>query len=480
MVFPTPIPSRQLDLGPAQYFEPIPEEPAGNQVQVREGWTKIYNAITQKALQTTVAFTPVSGAGKVRWDLVYINFSGNALVTAGAEQTSPVADFTGAPDPPAYSIPVAYVMVDETASVVVEDGDITDIRPQLNLLEDLDYSSGPEYALTSGEYYGLSLVNLDTEAELVKDFIGKDNKSQQYPKYAAKGSNEYAIADDETLAQAIANLDQEAERVKDFIGKDDISDDTPTYTSTNYISNGDPLEAAIGLLDAAIQSNIGSSGFVYWFLSDIPPVGYLEADGSELSMTTYENLYDRAGNRWGLDAGNSCTFDNVTDIVNASLHGLNDDDVIEFTNSGGALPTGLFADTKYFVVSSATNTFQVSLTRGGSAVDFSTNGTGTHKFHIKFVLPDIRGVFVRGWDHGRGKDSGRVFGTEQMASSIGQDQGRYGPHQWAHLGVINNHDGYHTSSSDEHDPVYNFPATTTVYWYFIRPHNIALLPCVKY
>src|SRR5690606_21294050 len=29
------------------------------------------------------------------------------------------------------------------------------------------------------------------------------------------------------------------------------------------------------------------------------------------------------------------------------------------------------------------------------------------------VLPDLRGEFVRGWDNGRGVDSGRDFGTDQ-------------------------------------------------------------------
>ena len=35
------------------------------------------------------------------------------------------------------------------------------------------------------------------------------------------------------------------------------------------------------------------------------------------------------------------------------------------------------------------------------------SGSGT------FNLPDLRGEFVRGWDHGRGADSGRTFGSYQ-------------------------------------------------------------------
>jgi microcystin-dependent protein len=37
------------------------------------------------------------------------------------------------------------------------------------------------------------------------------------------------------------------------------------------------------------------------------------------------------------------------------------------------------------------------------------NGDGV----TTFAIPDMRGVFPRGWDHGRGLDSGRGFGSYQ-------------------------------------------------------------------
>ena len=30
-----------------------------------------------------------------------------------------------------------------------------------------------------------------------------------------------------------------------------------------------------------------------------------------------------------------------------------------------------------------------------------------------FALPDLRGLFIRGWDNGRGIDVGRTFGSYQ-------------------------------------------------------------------
>lgn len=41
-------------------------------------------------------------------------------------------------------------------------------------------------------------------------------------------------------------------------------------------------------------------------------------------------------------------------------------------------------------------------------------GDGTTTFN----LPDLRGEFVRGWDHGRGVDAGRTIGSNQIASSV--------------------------------------------------------------
>lgn len=74
----------------------------------------------------------------------------------------------------------------------------------------------------------------------------------------------------------------------------------------------------------------------------------------------------------------------LTTISNASpavftlnSHGLSNGDRIVLSTSGG-LPTGLTVGTIYYVINQATNTFNVSLTSGGSAVNTSSAGSGTH------------------------------------------------------------------------------------------------------
>jgi hypothetical protein len=64
-------------------------------------------------------------------------------------------------------------------------------------------------------------------------------------------------------------------------------------------------------------------------------------------------------------------------VVTWAAHGMSDGDPVVFTTTG-ALPTGLSANTTYYVVSSTANTFQMSATQGGTAVTTSGTQSGTH------------------------------------------------------------------------------------------------------
>ena len=50
------------------------------------------------------------------------------------------------------------------------------------------------------------------------------------------------------------------------------------------------------------------------------------------------------------------------------------------SNSGGGLPGGLAASTRYWVVNVLGDTFQLATSRGGAAIDITSAGTGTHSF----------------------------------------------------------------------------------------------------
>lgn len=91
------------------------------------------------------------------------------------------------------------------------------------------------------------------------------------------------------------------------------------------------------------------------------------------------------------------------------------------------------------------------------------NGTTT------FNLPDLRGEFIRGWDNGRGIDSGRTFGSAQA------DELR--AHTHTYRGA--------TISPTGSDPTgtgatFNTGNTGSTGGAETRPRNIALMYCIKF
>ena len=80
------------------------------------------------------------------------------------------------------------------------------------------------------------------------------------------------------------------------------------------------------------------------------------------------------------ESGTAFTVDAGTDFATSPAHGLsNGDRIMVFSST--TLPAGLSLATVYFVVNKTANTFQLSLTSGGAAIDLTDAGTGTHKFH---------------------------------------------------------------------------------------------------
>lgn len=65
-------------------------------------------------------------------------------------------------------------------------------------------------------------------------------------------------------------------------------------------------------------------------------------------------------------------------VVTWTAHGLAEGTPVTF-NTTGALPTGLAADTQYYVTNPTTNTFQVAATRLGAAINTSGSQSGVHK-----------------------------------------------------------------------------------------------------
>lgn len=133
-------------------------------------------------------------------------------------------------------------------------------------------------------------------------------------------------------------------------------------------------------------------GAVLAFAMSTPPEGWLEADGSAVSRTTYADLFAAIGTSYGIGDG-STTFN----------------------------------------------------------------------------LPDLRGEFVRGWDNGRGVDSGRAIASTQT------DELKSHSHlfNYGSSGSVQAASNY-TNSVAGTAGTYSAGGAET------RPRNVAMMYCVKY
>ena len=156
----------------------------------------------------------------------------------------------------------------------------------------------------------------------------------------------------------------------------------------------------------------------------------------------------------------------------------------ESATSLGNLPTGK-------IVAHSANIAPIGfLECGGSLISrtayatlFAAVGTtfGAGNGSTTFQLPDLRGQFIRGWDHGRGVDSGRSFGsgqTEQMIThthTYTDELSETAPAALGTSGAANPHCIFDVPASPE------FTETTSSEGGgSIVPANVMLLYCIKY
>lgn len=199
-----------------------------------------------------------------------------------------------------------------------------------------------------------------------------------------------------------------------------ITDPAGGNTALNVADDGQLLTAIQHMIaDAVGAVQAVPVATVFYRAQASVPVGYLLADGSAVSRTTYSALFSAIGTLYG--AGNGSTT---------------------------------------------------------------------------FNLPDLRGVFARGVDLGRGLDPGRAFGTKQKGTLFGyniRDDGPVygtsvngtadGPLSQSMIGVddytVADYAGVRIAGASGMSH-YSLPGTTGTGWTGVtRPHNVALYPIIK-
>jgi microcystin-dependent protein len=144
-------------------------------------------------------------------------------------------------------------------------------------------------------------------------------------------------------------------------------------------------------------------------------------------------------------------------------------------SAGAAVPSGAVF---YFAANSAPSGY---LEANGAAISrttysalFAVVGTtfGSGDGSTTFNLPDLRGEFLRGWDNGKGTDSGRTFGSFQADE--------FKSHTHVYSRALAPGSGQDQAGSGSGDAVrHENTNTTATGGAETRPRNIALLPCIK-
>ena len=115
------------------------------------------------------------------------------------------------------------------------------------------------------------------------------------------------------------------------------------------------------LNDAGVETQVGSGGG-----GGGGGVNFISNGDAEGAVTTGWTQYAES---------DAVTFQDTGDTVTLNSHGLANGNEVSFTSITST--TGISINTRYFVISATTNTFQVASSFGGSALPLTTNGSGT-------------------------------------------------------------------------------------------------------
>lgn len=149
--------------------------------------------------------------------------------------------------------------------------------------------------------------------------------------------------------------------------------------------------------NAAYDGNLSTANAFY--RAEAYNLGCYSATSTSLSATTLTNIpvtFANAGNAEGvivnlwsssssldrpitarlMEAKTVVSFDTATEYVTITAHGIADDTPVSFLSTG-TLPTNLTSNAIFYVINATADTFQVSSTVGGSAVNLGGTPTGT-------------------------------------------------------------------------------------------------------
>lgn len=207
-------------------------------------------------------------------------------------------------------------------------------------------------------------------------------------------------------------------------------DTAPTLTDLLAlvdIETGLTKKVLLSAVQTLLNSAVPPVGAMLDYAGNSAPSGYLLCDGSAVSRSTYSSLFSTVSPTIG-------TF-TVTiaapAVVTLNSHGLITGDQVYLTTTN-ALPTGLTANTLYYVVRIDANSFNLSTSRAnayaGTKITTTGSQSGVHTLtscpwglgngSTTFNVPDTRGRTLAAAD--------AMGGTAASRMTLARSQGSYG------------------------------------------------------
>jgi microcystin-dependent protein len=197
-------------------------------------------------------------------------------------------------------------------------------------------------------------------------------------------------------AGAVMNSDTSTAGMSFVVDQDDMSSNTDTKVPTQQSVKA-YVDAVRALLTT--QGLLAATGDIWQQAGTTLPSGWLWCDGTAISRTTYATLFAEL-------VKSKSTF-TVTiaspAVVTNTAHDLYTGTGVYLTTTG-ALPTGLAANTMYYVIRVDANTFRLATSlanaQAGTAINTSGSQSGTHTLwhcpwgngdgSTTFNTPDLR------------------------------------------------------------------------------------------
>ena len=182
--------------------------------------------------------------------------------------------------------------------------------------------------------------------------------------------------------------------------------DTASLISTDLINRGRTIKQK-GTFNAGSMQNVFAK---------------IEADAGQIAMIAASKTKNNYAFKIELNDAVAVDSDPVTisiaspGVVTDTAHGLSAGDPVIFSTTG-ALPTGLTAGTTYYVVGSGltSNSYSVSATPGGSAINTSGTQSGVH---TRTTAPTNSQRLFIGLVMGAAEEGGGANGIRNLNATI--------------------------------------------------------------